>query len=454
MVTEAAPTNDGLERQIGLGLAVAIAVNSTIGTGIFRTPAAVAHHTGSLAGAFAVWILGALIALSGALTLAELAARYPRGGGLYEYIRRAYGRPLAFLLGWTKLTLLIPSAVGSFGRLAAEAAAVLFALPPSEARDDLVALAVIGAAALVNLRGVGQAALVQGVVTAVKYAGVAVLAVVGLTSAWRDVPMASVTATAAPAAGAFHLAALVSVMWAYDGWADLAFVAGEVRDPRRTLPRAFFLGVVAIAAVYLAANVGYATTLGYDGLVASTSGANMVAANVVGRVIGEVGRRGLAALILVSCLGGCMASLLTGSRTLVPMATDGLLPAWLGRTSSAGVPRAAVAIAGTLGAGYVLVRSFEELTDGFVVGYFPFYVLATCAVFLLRRRDPLGPDDYRVPLYPLTPLVFLVGASLLLFGALIDLSGTALGSFGVMAAGVPVGLAWASYQRRRGSSAA
>jgi amino acid transporter len=446
VIAHDAPQNDGLQRQIGLGLAVAIAINATIGTGIFRTPAAVAHHAGSLAGAFAVWILGAVIALSGALTLAELAARYPRGGGLYEYVRRAYGRPLAFLLGWTKLTLLIPSAVGSFGRLAAEATTVLFALPPSELRDDLLALAVIAAAVGVNLRGVGQAALVQGVVTAVKYAGVLILAIVGLTSAWRDGPTTAVTA---PLGGTFHLAALVSVMWAYDGWADLAFVAGEIREPRRTLPRAFFLGVVAIAAVYLAANVGYATTLGYDGLVASTSGANMVAANVVGIVIGEAGRRGLAALILVSCLGGCMASLLTGSRTLVPMASDGLLPAWLGRTSSAGVPQAAVAIAGSLGAGYVLIRSFEELTDGFVVGYFPFYVLATFAVFVLRRRDPLGPDDYRVPLFPLTPLVFLLGAVVLLIGALTDLSGTALGSFAVMAAGVPVGAAWSLYEARR-----
>ncbi len=287
--------------------------------------------------------------------------------------------------------------------------------------------------------------VVQAVITAAKYAGVALLAVLGLALAVHGAvpaPAEPLPFNTAPAAIGVATA-LVSVMWAYDGWADLSSLSGEVRNPGRSLPRALVAGTLAIVVVYLAANAGYARALGIDGLRHSTTGANMAAANLAVLTLGEAGRRLLSAIILVSCVGGCMSSLLTGPRTFVPLATDGLFLRGLGAVSPrAAVPARAVVACALLGGAYVLVRSFEQLTDAFVVGYFPFYMLAVAAVLVLRVRQPDLPRPFRVPLHPLPPLVFLTGAAVLLAGAFADADRTALFAFAVMAAGVPVAFFW------------
>ncbi|HNC99559.1 MAG TPA: amino acid permease, partial [Myxococcota bacterium] len=271
-----------MRREIGLLLGALIVVNSTIGTGIFKTPAQVARLTDSMSLALAVWVVGGVIALCGALSMAELSASMPRTGGLYEILRRAYGPRVAFLFGWAKLTLLIPSAVGSFARLAAEALTSLLALPPNPGRDTALSIGFLVLSAGFNLLGVKTNALQQALITVAKYVGVAFLAAVGLL--WplsEQAPAAAaVAASVGPGGLAGAFAALVSVMWAYDGWADLASLSGEVKNPGRTLPKALILGTASIVALYLAANLGYARTLGLLGLQASTTGSNMAGANL------------------------------------------------------------------------------------------------------------------------------------------------------------------------------
>lgn len=448
--TAAAPdprTEGSMRREIGALLGAALVVNATIGTGIFKTPAKVARLAGSTGATLAVWVAGAVIALCGALTLAELAASLPRTGGVYEYLRRAWGDRVAFVFGWAKLTLLIPSAVGSFAKLAAEAATSLLGLAPDARRDARVALGFLALCAATNLLGVRASARQQAAVTAAKYGGVLLLAAVGLFAAVPARAVAVAAPDAQPFAAAASLAgcfaALVPVMWAYDGWADLASLSGEVRDPGRSLPRALVAGTLAVALVYLAANVGYARVLGLDGLRASTTGSNMAAANLATLTLGAAGRRLLSALVLVSCLGGCMSSLLTGSRVFVPLATDGLFVRWLGALSPrTAVPSRAVVVATLLGAAFVLARSFEQLTEAFVVGYFPFYVLAVLAVFRLRATEPGLARPFRVPLYPLPPLVFLAGAGVLLWGAAQDVDANAKAAFAIVLAGLPLGWLW------------
>ncbi len=450
----AATTDTGegrLRREIGTWLGILIVVNSTIGTGIFKVPAKVARMSGGIHASFVVWIAGAVIALAGALTLAELASAIPRSGGLYEYLRRAYHPAVGFLLGWAKLTLLIPSAVGSFAKLSAESVGSLFGLPASSTRDSLVALGILLICTVVNLFGVRNSALQQGLVTILKYLGVAFLAVVGLcipaaAGFHVPVPVDPPPFEAAPSLSGMFVA-LVSVMWAYDGWADLSSMAGEVRNPSRTLPRALILGTLGIAAIYLAANAGYASAIGLDGLRNSTSGANMAAANLASATLGTMGRTLVSLIILVSCLGGCMASLMTGSRIFVPMASDGQFIRGIGRVSTRGVPVRAVLVSAAMGAIYVLFRSFEQLTDAFVVGYFPFYALAVGSVFVLRRREPDLVRPFRVPLYPLVPLVFLAGAVMLMIGALSDADRTAFFALGMLLLGLPVWAAWRHYSR-------
>lgn len=436
-----------LRREIGLWIGVLVVVNATIGTGIFKTPAKIARLTGSLDVYLAVWVAGAVISLAGALSLAELAAALPRTGGIYEYLRRTYGRIFAFLFGWTMLVLLIPSAVGSFAKLGAEATAALLGLPESRTRDVALAIAILAACTAANLGGVRTSATAQSLIAAAKYAGVAALALLGLL-----VPVAAGAGVPAPPdlpayhtapslAGAFT--ALVSVMWAYDGWADLSRLSGEVRDPGRTLPRALLLGTIAIGAVYLLANLGYARALGLEGLRHSTTGENMPATNLAVLTLGAAGRTFLSALVLTSCLGVAMTTLLTAPRVFVAMATDGLFPRALGAVSPrSAVPARAVVVCAGVGGAYVTVRTFEQLTDAFVAGFFPFYMLAVVAVFVLRRREPDLPRPFRVPGYPVAPVVFLLGATALLAGAVLDADRTALHALAVMLAGVPAYLVW------------
>jgi amino acid transporter len=403
--------------ELTLWPAVALVVNATIGTGIFRTPAAVARHAGSVPASLVAWALGAVIALAGALSVAELSAAMPRAGGIYEPIRRAFGRRVAFVYGFAKITLLAPSAVGSFATLAAESIEALAGLSPDRTREIAIALGVLALALGTNLLRIGRGGTVQAIVTAMKYGGLAVLALAGIALPFTPPDVAAMPSH--PASVGAMAAAIVSVMWAYDGWADLAAVAGETKEPTRTLPRALVIGTLAVGAVYLLTNVGYARVLGWAGLSGAGAGAEMPGALLARATLGAIGARLLAGLVVVSCVGGCMASLLTNSRALVPMATDGTFVRALGRVDPAsGTPRLAVITTTALGVAYVASRSFEELTDGFVVGYFPFYALAIAALFVLRRREPSLPRPFRAPV--IAPIAFLAGAALVLGGAMLD----------------------------------
>jgi len=428
-----------LRRDLGVGLAVAVTVNAMVGTGIFRLSPRVQALTGSSHAALSVWIAGGVISLCGALCLSELSSAMPRAGGIYEVLRKAYGPRLAFVFGWTRLTLLGPSAAGSFSRLAAESLSAALALGVDPARDTLIAALVLVTCTLANLSGVRSASTGQALLTIVKYAGLLLL---GLACILARAPAATGAAPGLALIGTASwtsiFAALVSVMWAYDGWGDMSSLAGETRDPGRTLPRALGLGTLIVMFSYVLVNLGYTAALGTQGVLASTSGADMVAMNAARAALGDMGARLLAALVFVSCLGACMVGVLTGSRVFVAMAADGLFIRALGRVSDAGTPVRAVLLTSGLGIAYLSVRSFEQLTDSFVVGMFPFYMLAVIAIPILRQKEPELARPFLVPLYPVLPFVFLLGASALLVGALADAGGVALWAFALMLAGYPV----------------
>lgn len=435
-----ARTEGSLRREVGLIAGTLVGVNAMIGTGIFKKSAPIARDVGSVEGMLLVWLLGGVIALAGSLSLAELAAALPRTGGLYEYVRRAWGDRAAFLLGFTRLVLLVPSALGSFAELAAEAFCAFVGVPPTDRALDAVAITVIVVCTGVNLLGVRVSATQQGLLTAGKYVGVLALAALGLALA-HDAPALPdpglPVATRATPFGVF--AALVAVMWAYDGWSDLSSLAGEVHEPSRTLPRAFVLGTIATTALYLALNLAYVRVLGFEGIARSTVGEHMVAGNLAMALLGTTGLRALAALVFLSCLGASMSTLLTGPRVLVAMAADGVLFERIGRVDPrSGVPREAVLVGSGLGVAYVLFQGFEQLSNAFVVGLFPFYMLGVAAVLRLRRSEPELPRPFRVPLHPLPEIVFLVGAAATMIGSLRDVSrGTGLACL-VVLAGIPI----------------
>jgi len=422
-----------LERRLGTFSAAAVLVGSTIGSGIFRVPSTVVAQVGTLGASAVLWILGAIIAICGALTIAELAAMHPRSGGIYVYVREAFGPVPAFLFGWTQLLVIRPAALGAL--------AIIFAaytgtfVPLSDTGERVLAAALIALLAAANYRSVGWAAVIQNVTTAGK-----VLALVGLTVAALILADPARGAMGGPLEwapttwGGFGLA-LVGVMWAYDGWADLTFVAGEVRDPGRALPRALLLGTGLVVVTYLAVIAGYYFALSLSEIAAS----ELVAADAAERVMGRAGQAAVAGMVMLSAFGALNGSTITGPRIFWAMADDGL---FFRRVAAVhpryGTPHVAIVLCAVLGIVYVSFQTFEQLADAFVLGIWPFYALGVWAVFVLRKRQPDTPRTYRTWGYPVTPILFLLASLYMLGNALIESPvATGLGALLILA-GIPV----------------
>jgi APA family basic amino acid/polyamine antiporter len=432
------PWGERLARQLGLPSAVAVLVGSTIGSGIFRVPAGVAAQLDEPGPVLLAWAVGGLIALFGALTYAELAAALPRSGGIFAFLLEGFGPLPAFLFGWSELTVIRASALGAIATIFAEYLGYFVPLGPGGVRH--AAAAAVLAVGLLNYVGVRAAAAAMNLVTVAKYGaltGLALLAfAAGRGSFDHFVPLGG-----AGLELSLFGTALVAIMWTYDGWADLSFVAGEVRNPGRTLPLALLLGTAAIVAVYLAVNVAYIYLLPLPVMAES----RLVAASAAERIplLGAAGGAVVSGLVMVSCLGTLNGSMLTGPRIFFAMADRGLFFAALARISGRfGTPSVSIGLATALGVLYVLLSDFQQLADRFVLGIWPFYALGVAAVFTLRRRRPDLPRPYRTWGYPVVPLLFLAASLGLVANALLtDPVNTGI-TFAIVLAGVPAYYAW------------
>lgn len=389
----------------------------------------------------AVWAVGGLFALCGALTLAELAGAMPRTGGYFVYIREAWGRLPAFLYGWAEFTLIRAAALGgislTFAQYFLRALGFDPSIAPYDAYAHYVAAAALALMATINVVGLKWGSLVQNVTTVAKYGGLVIIILLAFA---LGLPKTGGNFTPAAPAGSFSVSAfglaLVSVLWAFDGWGDLAKVSGEVADPRRTLPRAIVLGTLAIIAIYLLANLAYLSVLTVDEM----RRAPLVAADVAQRLIGPVGVTLVSLTVLISTFGSVNGSLLTGPRIFFAMADDGLFFRQVAAVHPTfKTPYVAIIMTGILGVTFVLLRSFEQLADIFVTASLVFYVLSIGAIFKLRRRPDWNPP-VRTPFYPLVPALFCLAVLFLLGNALMDSAQRipTLGVFGVILLGVPV----------------
>jgi APA family basic amino acid/polyamine antiporter len=433
---------DRLPRRLGVWSAAAVLVGSTIGSGIFRVPGAVAARVGTVGAVTLLWTVGALVALVGALTVAELAGLFPRSGGIYVFIREGFGPLPAFLFGWTELLVIRPSAIGAIAVLFAEYTVRLFHLADGAVRP--VAAASVLVIGLANIRSVSWGAIVQNASTAAKSLALLGLALVGFLFGRGSEGALSQPVSWAPLSWAGFGLALVSVMWAYDGWADLTFMAGEVKDPDRTLPRALLGGVAAVVVIYLAVNAVYLYLLPMPVM----TGSKLVAADAAQRIFGGMGESVVSAMVMLSALGALNGSMMTGPRIFYAMAEDGLFFRPIAAVHSRfRTPYAAILLATALGIGYLSVQRFEQLADDFILGIWPFYALAVAAVFVLRRRRPDLPRPYRTAGYPLTPVIFLLASVAMLVNAVAqDPRKGALGA-GLILLGVPVFYLWKGRRR-------
>ena len=368
-----------------------------------------------------LWVFGGLVALCGALTLAEIASAYPETGGVYVYIREGWGRIPAFLFGWAELVIIRAAALGAIATTFAEYMLRSLGHNPSFAPYDqwvhyiaAISIAIMG---VLNYVGVKWGTLVQNSLTILKCAGLLAIEIVALAA----LPHTGGHFTPVAPAGSFGFVpfalALTSVLWVYDGWADVSFVGGEVKDPERNLPKVLIYGTLAVIALYLLANVAYLSVLSIGEMRQS----KLVAADVAQRLIGEPGVAAVGIIVMLSALGTLASSMLTGPRILFAMATDGLLFRQLGRVQPRfQTPGAAILLATALGVVFVMLRTFEQLADTFVTAIIPFYALGVAAIFPLRRKVAGYKPAVRAFGYPIAPVIFVAAILYLLGSALAD----------------------------------
>ena len=441
-----------LPRRIGFWTGVAILIGSTIGSGIFRSPAGIADKLPGPLPLLSVWVMGGIFALCGALTLAEAASAYPQTGGVYVFLREAWGRLAAFLFGWSELVMIRAASLGAISTTFAEYLIRVTGndplVAPYSGYTHYVAAAAIIVAGATNYIGVRTAGTVQNITTLAKVGGLFIIISLAFVIA---LPSSGGHYTPAAPPGSFSIGAfglaLVSVLWVYDGWADVSFVAGEVEHPQRNLPRILITGTLAIIVIYALANLAYLAVMPIEEMRQS----KLVAADVAQRLMGAAGVAFIATVVMISTFGTLNGTMITGPRVIWAMADDGLLFRPLGRIHRRyKTPSTSIAVITVIGVAFVLVGTFEQLADAFVTAIVPFYALAVASVFVFRRRADYAPP-FRVPLYPIVPAIFILSTIFLLSNAIIDPGSRwqTLGVLGGIVAGIPV--YFATVGRRKGA---
>jgi APA family basic amino acid/polyamine antiporter len=434
-------------RRIGPFSGTMMVVGGIIGSGIFLNPALVAERVRTAELALAVWILGGAIALIGAMVFAELGARRPVAGGGYAYLRDAYGRLPAFLYAWTLLLVIATGAIAAVAVTFASYMGSLFGLS-SGGRLSLAIGAILLLSAI-NYVGVKPGAMTQNVLTVLKLGALGFLIAAGLGLA----PVAPEVREIAPLPSERVLlalgTALVPVLFAFGGWQQTNFVAEELIEPERNLPRALLAGVTIVVAVYLLANLAYLRTLGVTGL----AGSSAPAADAMDALLGPNGRSVIAAGIAVSTFGFLNLVILVSPRVYQAMARDGLFFPSLARLHPRyRTPSAAILFQGGWAVVLTLTGRYGDLLDYVVFGDWIFFAATASTLFIFRSREARGQERstlrFRMPGFPWGPLIFILAALYVVVGSIASNPGNAVKGTALIALGVPVFLFWDS--RRTG----
>jgi APA family basic amino acid/polyamine antiporter len=444
------PADEGLLRAIGLWSAVLIVVGAVIGSGIFLTTGGMAALIPSASLLLLAWALGGILAITGGLAYAEMGAMFPRSGGVYVFLREAYGPLPAFLYGWASLLVVISGsmaavAVGfaeylSYFIPAASTSNVVLSVPVpwgtfAISAGQLVAgasLAVLGA---VNYVGVRSGNMVNVVLTAAKVAGLVALPVLALiagqvTPSYTPVVPAEI---ARPLAS-FGIA-MIAVLWTYESWYYVTYAAGEIKDAPRNVPRALVIGVLFLMGIYLAVNIAYLYTLRIDEM----RGVTRIAELAMSVLMGPSGGSFIAATVVVSTFGCNAAGLLGGSRVLFAMAVDGVfLPAASRVHPRYRTPHVAIVALTVWSVVLALSGTYEQLFTYVMFSSILFSVAAGVALFVLRRTRPDAARPYRTWGYPIIPLVFVVGSAAFVVNTLLERPVESLAGLGLLALGLPV----------------
>jgi basic amino acid/polyamine antiporter, APA family len=424
----------GYQRSLRLRDAALVVIGGIIGGGVFLNPYIVAQRTESGLALLMMWIGAGFLTLIGALCYAELGARRPHAGGSYVYLREAFGPLAGFLFGWTMLLVIYSGSTAAVATIFASYTTSVFGLPAS-----MVTPLATGALVLVaglNMFGLKFGAQLQNLFTLLKLLAVAVLVVCGLFLAGAgSTPILAVD----PArSGVGFMSASLPVLFAYSGFTYLNNLAGEVREPQRTLPRALFVGMLGVIVAYALINVAYLAVLGHDGLAHSRA----PAADVMGKVFGSAGAKLIAVGIAISTFGFCNITLVSGARVLQVMGEDGLFFAMVGRLNPRyHTPNIALTLLTGWSIVLVLSGSYGQLLDYATFGDWLACAVGVSTLFWYRRQQHAD-VPFRVPGYPLLPLIFIAAIGLVVVESLqTSLVNTGIG-LAIMAAGIPVYFIW------------
>lgn len=422
-----------LTRRIGVVSLTALLVGITIGSGIFRVPSTVASQIGSVGGMAIVWIVGAVVSLAGALPIVAATTALPHAGGAYVFMRESYGRLLAFLYGWFKMVVTNPAGIAAYALVFAEYARAF--TPLSDNQVHLVAATLIVVLTAANVGSVPWGVVLQNVSATAKVVALAVLAVLIFTFAGpAHGALAQPISWGGISARGFWTA-MIAVLFTYTGWVEFTYVAGEVKDPVRSYPRALFAGLGIVLVVYLAINAAYLYVLPIPAMAKSS----LVAATAASGPLGSRGATFVAVLVMVATVGGLNGSIMSNPRVWYAMANDGLLFRPVGAVHpQRGTPYVALLLNMCLGLAGVFTHTFEQLARIFVLGRWPFITLAVATVFIIPRRRPELAQLCRAWGYPVVPAAFVLFSIVMLGNELLKRPADLLPSVGIVLAGVAV----------------
>jgi len=428
-----------LNRTLNLRDLILIVIGTVIGSGIFLVPGPVLRQTGGSVGvSLLVWLAAGVLSLLGALTYGEMGAAKPDAGGLYVYLRDALGPLPAFLYGWTMFFVM---STGSCATLAVAFTSYLGQFVTlSPIAGKVVAVAMILVVMIINVRGTRQGANVQGVATAIKVAAILVMSVLLIAVGHGF----AATPTLWPAQWNGSLLAgvgfaMISVLWAYEGWQYVTFSAGETKDPQRVFPLGIGVGTALLIGIYVLANVGYIAALGADGAMKS----DRIAAEAMAALFGPAAGKLIAAIILVSMFSAANGLTLTAPRLYYSMSRDGLFFRKLAEVHPRFNTPAIAIVASSIWAMILAATgSFERLLTYVVFVGWIFYALGALAIFAYRRREPNMPRPFRTPGYPITPILFVLSAATIVINTIVTQPRNVIFALALMLLGVPAYYMW------------
>jgi APA family basic amino acid/polyamine antiporter len=444
--TASQPAGHGLERKLDPFDAAAIYVGIILGSGIFVAPASVCKATGSMPLAVGLWILGALVAGCGAFCYAECGVRIPKTGGFFVYHRAAYGESVAFVGGWAALLITYPASLAAIAHIFARYLRDLFPLVGgSSLYQVLMAASAVAIAGALNIVGVRAGANAQRILTSFKVLALVILCLAAVFS-----PIDTTTTTPQESIGiesmASILAAMVILLWTYDGWSDVTLIGGELKDPGRNFGRTVILGTVILAATYIVVQLAVMHLLPREDAASS----QQVLADAVAVTLGESSGRLLAILVVISTFGAINGVVLTASRLSYAMAKEGLFL----RVFEYVHPRYGTPVHSILALVlatflYVAVADFHNLLAFFSFNVWLFYAATAIALLLLRQRKVGEPPAWKAPGGVLAPLVVLLTAAAMTASLLVENPIRSLIGLGLLLSGVPIYLIWWLVRRKR-----